>query len=219
MRVHPPRHRPAVRRALPAPGHGSWYFAVQVTTAGGRKAGYRRGGFPAREVAVAARRALLDAPAGQAAAGARTLARWLRYWLKLAEPSLRPSTMHGYRDHIDRYLIPGLGRVTLADLTPRRLHACFDLLAGQRTAKGTPVAASTVDRVRATLRSALNAAVRHRHHRRHLYQRAARDRPSRCPGHCRHDHAGARSVPGARLGDGPVTHIPVAATASGYCQM
>jgi site-specific recombinase XerD len=94
------------------------------------------------------------------AAGAWTLARWLRYWLKLAEPSLRPSTIHGYRDHIDRYLIPSLGRVTLADLTPRRLQACFDLLAGQRTAKGTPVAASTVDRVRATLRSALNAAVR-----------------------------------------------------------
>jgi len=44
--------------------------------------------------------------------------------------------MHGYRDHIDRYLIPGLGRVTLADLTPRRLHACFDLLAGQRTREG-----------------------------------------------------------------------------------
>jgi integrase len=143
---------------LAEPGHGSWYYAVQVTTAGGRKARYRRGGFPAREAAVAARRALLDAPAGQAAAGAWTPAR--RRWLTLAEPGLRPSTIHGYRDHIDRYLIPSLGRVTLADLTPRRLQACFDLLAGQRTAKGTPVAASTVDRVRATLRSALNAAVR-----------------------------------------------------------
>src|SRR6202011_4420618 len=29
----------------------------------------------------------------------------------------------------------------------------------------------------------------------------------------------ARSVSGARLGDVSVTHIPVAATASGYCQM
>jgi hypothetical protein len=26
-------------------GHGSWYYAVQVTTVGGRKARYRRGGF------------------------------------------------------------------------------------------------------------------------------------------------------------------------------
>ncbi|MCW2932359.1 MAG: int [Actinomycetia bacterium] len=77
-----------------------------------------------------------------------------------AEPHLRPSTAHGYRDHIDRYLIPSIGRITLADLTGKRLQACFTLLSRQRTRNGTPIAASTVDRVRATLRSALNAAVR-----------------------------------------------------------
>jgi integrase len=145
---------------LAEPGHGTWYYAVQVTTVGGRKARYRRGGFPTREAAVAARHAILDGPAGQAAAGAWTVARWLRYWLAQAEPHLRPSTLHGYSDHIDRYLIPSIGRITLADLTGKRLQACFSLLARQRTRKGTLIAASTVDRVRATLRSALNAAVR-----------------------------------------------------------
>jgi integrase len=133
---------------------------VQVTTVGGRKARYRRGGFATWEAAVAAAQVLLDGPSDEAAAGAWTVARWLRYWLKLAEPNLRPSTVHSYRDHIERYLIPSLGRITLADLTPRRLQAAFDLLARQRTRQGTPVAASTVDRIRATLRSALNAAVR-----------------------------------------------------------
>jgi integrase len=73
---------------------------------------------------------------------------------------LRPSTVHGYRDHIDRYIIPSLGRITLADLTARRLRLSFDILARQRTAKGTLIAASTVERARATLRSALNAAIR-----------------------------------------------------------
>jgi hypothetical protein len=34
-------------------GHGSWYYAVQVTTVGGRKARYRRGGFTTREEAAA----------------------------------------------------------------------------------------------------------------------------------------------------------------------
>jgi Phage integrase, N-terminal SAM-like domain len=97
-------------------GHGSSYYAVQVTTVGGRRARYRRGGFATREAAVTARQAILDGPAGQAAAGAWTVARWLRYWLTQAEPHLRPSTLHGYRDHIDRYLIPSLGRITLADL-------------------------------------------------------------------------------------------------------
>ncbi len=145
---------------LAEPGHGSWYYAVQVTTVGGRKARYRQGGFGTREDAAAARQAILDGPADQAAAGAWTVARWLRYWLAQAEPHLRPSTLHGYRDHINRYLIPSLGRITLADLTGKRLQACFDLLARQRTRNGTVIAASTVDRVRATLRSALNAAVR-----------------------------------------------------------
>jgi hypothetical protein len=133
---------------------------VQVTTVGGRKARYRRGGFANQEDAVAARQAILDGPADEAAAGAWTVARWLRYWLAQAEPHLRPSTPHGYRDHIDRYLIASIGRITLAELTGKRLQACFNLLARQRTRKGTPIAASIVDRVRATLRSALNAAVR-----------------------------------------------------------
>jgi hypothetical protein len=145
---------------LAEPGHGSWHYAAQVSTVGGRKARYRRGGFATREAAAAARQAIIDGPADEAAAGAWTVARWLRYWLAQAEPHLRPSTAHGYRDHIDRYLIPGIGGITLADLTSKRLHACFNLLACQRTRNGTPIAASTVDRVRATLRSALNAAVR-----------------------------------------------------------
>jgi hypothetical protein len=112
---------------------------------------------------VAAREAILGGPADEAATGAWMVARWLWYWLTQAEPRLRPSTastLHGYRDHIDRYLIPSLGRITLADLTGKRLQACFDLLARQRTRKGTPIAASTVDQVRAALRAALNAAVR-----------------------------------------------------------
>jgi len=147
-------------RRLAEPGHGSWYYAVQVSTVGGRKARYRRGGYPTREAARAARGELLEGPADLAAAGAWTVARWLRHWLQQAEPNLRPATVCGYRDHINRYLIPGLGRVTLADLDSRRLQAYFDLLARQRTRNGTPLAAATIDRVRATLRSALNAAAR-----------------------------------------------------------
>jgi hypothetical protein len=145
---------------LAEPGHGSWYYAVQVTTVGGRKARYRRGGFATRDAAATARQAILDGPADEAAAGAWTVARWLRYWLAQAEPHLRPSTLHGYRDHVDRYLIPSIGRITLADLTGKRLQACFNLLSRERTKTGTLIAVSTVDRVRATLRSALNAAVR-----------------------------------------------------------
>jgi integrase len=109
---------------------------------------------------LAARQAVLDAPAEQSTARAWTVARWLRYWLTLIEPNLRPSTVHAYRDHTDRYLIPLLGRLTLADLTSQRLQSCFNVLARRRTGKGAALSAATVDRIRATLRSALNTAVR-----------------------------------------------------------
>ena len=88
------------------------------------------------------------------------MTRWLRYWLAQAEPQRRPSTAHGYRGPHRPVPHPSIGRITLADLSGKRLLACFSLLSRQRTTKGTPVAASTVDRVHATLRSALNAAVR-----------------------------------------------------------
>jgi hypothetical protein len=145
---------------LPESEHGSWYYAVQVTTVGGRRARQRRGGYPTREAALAARQTVLDAPAEQRTAAAWTVARWLRYWLRMVEPNLRPSTVHSYRGHLDRYLIPSLGRLSLVDLTGRRLQSCFDLLARRRTGNGTALAPATVDRIRATLRSALNSAVR-----------------------------------------------------------
>jgi hypothetical protein len=77
---------------LAEPGHGSWYYAVQVSTVGGRRARYRRGGFPTEYAARAARNELLQGPADLASAGAWTIARWLRYWLQQAEPNLRPAT-------------------------------------------------------------------------------------------------------------------------------
>jgi hypothetical protein len=52
------------------------------------------------------------------------------------------------------------GRLSLADLSGRRLQSCFDLLARRRTRNGTPLSPASVDRIRATLRSALNTAIR-----------------------------------------------------------
>ncbi len=75
---------------------------MQVTTVGGRRARYRRGGFATREAAVTARQAILDGRPMMPRQGAWTVARWLRYsyWLAQAEPHLRASTLHGYCDHM-----------------------------------------------------------------------------------------------------------------------
>jgi integrase len=145
---------------LTDPNHGTWYYAIQVPTVGGRHARQRRGGYPTRAAALIARQTTVDIPAQQACAQAWTVTRWLRFWLQTVESQLRPSTLHGYHDHIHRYLSPTLGRLTLHELTARRIQTGFDLLARHRTRQGHPIAAATLDRIRATLRSALNAAVR-----------------------------------------------------------
>jgi integrase len=73
-----------------------------------------------------------------------------------------PAPVHParYRDHTDRYLIPSIGRITLADLTGKRLQACFSLLARQRTAKGTLIAPVWTDeRVEAWRRDGIRPPV------------------------------------------------------------
>ncbi|GAA1646495.1 tyrosine-type recombinase/integrase [Catellatospora bangladeshensis] len=140
--------------------HGSWYFAIQVTTVGGYRARHRHGGYPTRAAAAAARSDMLALPAQLAAGQAWTVGRWLRHWLDTTDGQLRPSTVNSYHCHVDRYLVPTLGRLTLGELSTRKIQECVNHLARQRRADGSRLSASTVDRVRATLRAALNAAVR-----------------------------------------------------------
>jgi integrase len=80
------------------------------------------------------------------------------FWLTVVQ--VRPSTVNSYRQHVYRYLIPVLGRLRLDELSVHRVQACFDLLARRRTGTGDRISPATVDRIRATLRSALNTAVR-----------------------------------------------------------
>jgi hypothetical protein len=65
-----------------------------------------------------------------------------------------------YRTHIEHYLIPHLGRIRLAELTSRDIGAMFNTLAGMRTRRGRAYTPATLQRIRATLRAALNAAMR-----------------------------------------------------------
>ena len=53
-----------------------------------------------------------------------------------------------------------LGEVLLAELTMGHVQAMFAAIIRQHQALGTPVSAATLTRIRATLRAALNAAIR-----------------------------------------------------------
>src|SRR6266511_4655287 len=141
--------------------HGQWYFAVQMPTTTGRRARVRRDGYASLAEAERPRQALLALPDAAAAGRAWTMRRFLEHWLSAVQHQLRPTTLRGYRDHVHNYLIPLLGRIRLASLRTAQVQAAFRIIGSGRTRSGRLVAPSTLDRIRATLRSALSEAVRH----------------------------------------------------------
>ena len=94
---------------------------------------------------------------GQVLVDTTTVADWLATWLAdKARSDTRPGTVRGYAQHVRDYLSPHLGDLRLAHLRPSHVS---DMLAAIRADKR--LSAASVQRVRATLRSALADAVRH----------------------------------------------------------
>jgi integrase len=142
---------------LRSPRHGSWYFSIDLPSPSGERRRVRRGGFPTRPAAVTALEAL-SGPAAETVRG-MTTGQWLQRWLA-SRVSLRASTSRGYAAHVHGYLIPHLGRIPLARLSPGDVQAMFTAIIRGEAALGHPVSAATLHRIHATLRAALNAAVR-----------------------------------------------------------
>src|SRR5436305_10687436 len=145
---------------LADPAHGQWYFAVEVPTATGRRARVRRGGYASLAHAERARQAFLALPDAAATGRAWTVRRFLEQWLSAMPQQVRPTTMRGYRDHVGNYLIPLLGHIRLASLRTAQVQAAFRIISSGRTRSGRLVASATLERIRATLRSALSEAAR-----------------------------------------------------------
>jgi integrase len=114
--------------------------------------------------------------AGVPVTSALTVAEYLNQWLS-RRASLSPKTIRGYSDHIRMYLIPHLGAVLLQDLRDHHLEAMYtalrirnaEIIAGRASAdpavratfKGVrPMGPSSMQRLRATIRVALNHAMR-----------------------------------------------------------
>jgi hypothetical protein len=116
----------------------------------------RRGGFATKAAAVAALEAL-GSPAALPELGLST-GEWLGRWLAL-RVSLRPSTARSYAAHVCDYLVPYLGGIPLAALTPGDVQAMFTAVTRDETVLGRPVSTATLHRIHATLRAALSGAV------------------------------------------------------------
>lgn len=76
----------------------------------------------------------------------------LQYYSDVAAPSLAPYTLHRYKEIIDLYLVPRLGKHRLRELNPRHVQTFLNELP-------TALAGNTVSNIRALLRRALNVAL------------------------------------------------------------
>ncbi len=146
---------------LADPAHGSW--SIDVTVPGpfgvGPPVRVRSGGHPTRQAAQSALDRVVGRAHTDAAGAAWTVQRWLTHWLA-THPRIRPATRSSYESHVRGHLAPTLGRYRLDELTPPVVQTAFTRIAATRTRTGQPLSAATVRRVHATLRAALNAALR-----------------------------------------------------------
>lgn len=143
---------------LGQPGHGTWSFEVRVAVPNGR-ARVRRAGSATKIDAETALADYRQRDAAGAVAGTWTTGRWLEVWLQQHRRT-RPTTTRSYESHLRLYLLPTLGRIPLDELTPDHVQLMIDGIVYEHASVGRPIAAMTLVRIRATLRSALSQAMR-----------------------------------------------------------
>jgi integrase len=140
--------------------HGSWYLDLGLPAGpDGRRCRIRRGGYPSRAAATAVLARLRGPRQGDLGGRVLTVGDWLAHWL-VSRRSPATSTMRGYAAHVRLYLVPYLGPVLLAELSAEHVQAMFTAITRRHQALGSPVTSATLNRIRATLRAALNAAMR-----------------------------------------------------------
>jgi len=131
---------------------GRWVARLALAD-GRRKAVY---GATRAEVAQKLAAAIRDRDAGLPSPNERTvLGDYLTVWLdRSVKPRNRPSTYQSYEGHVRLHLVPALGTVRLAQLTPQDVEKFM----ADKMDEG--LTASTVTRIRATLRRALALALK-----------------------------------------------------------
>ena len=131
---------------------GTWEARLTLP-AGKRKSLYAKTRREAQDKLRASRRDLeygLDL-----SARSQTVGKFLSDWLETtARPTLRPKTLHSYAQLVRLYIVPAVGSVPLAKLTPQHVQRMMQ----EMTAKG--LSPRTVQYTRAVLRRALGYALK-----------------------------------------------------------
>lgn len=93
-----------------------------------------------------------------------TVTKWLTHWVEnIAAPTVRQTTMVGYRSSVYNHLIPGVGAHRLDKLQPEHLEALYARLQMSKEQGGKGLKAATAHLVHRTVRVAFNEAVRRKH--------------------------------------------------------
>ena len=89
-----------------------------------------------------------------------TLGEWLDIWLiEYAEPTVRPSTIKGYRGYVEKNLKPYLGHKQICKITTAEIQSLYRKLQKEGAVNGGPLAGTTVRRIHSMLHLALDIAV------------------------------------------------------------
>ena len=134
---------------------GRWEARAAVVDAAGRL--HRRSvtADTERDARRRLRELVAQHEAGIIAPDAReTMARFLTSWLEGVKPTLRPRSWDRYEEHVRLHLIPTLGRIPLARLSP------MDVQRANNELLKMGLAPATVGRAHAALRAALKQALR-----------------------------------------------------------
>ena len=88
-----------------------------------------------------------------------TLEEFLKGWIEVHSTTLKPRTSEGYRNLIDRYIIPGIGKLQIAQIRPSHLQNFYKELNESGGKDGASLSARTVQYVSAIVKKSLKHAV------------------------------------------------------------
>lgn len=138
----------------------SWRYVLEYGRDGsGRRLQKTKAGFPTRAAAQEALQEVVRRLGVGATVHTLTVGQYLEDWLQ-GKHALKPKTAALYRDLAHNYLVPHLGHIRLLELRAAQLDAMYAAITIGKS--GRPLSPSTIRRVHAVLRSALNTAVKRR---------------------------------------------------------
>lgn len=159
------RHLPGCPRdeagaLIPHRCRGPWsYFIDLERNADGKRKQLSKSGFPTKKAALSALREVTATLMADVTTHTLTVGEFLDTWIE-GKQGLKPSTRAHYRDTIRLYLRPHIGGVRLMELRAFHLDRMYGAIA--KGVRGKPLSTSSVRRIHACLRSALNTAVKRR---------------------------------------------------------